>query len=173
MILWHRGILPAVDLLSKHALVGVSSKLQTFTINWIISLDHCDYENYCWHVILLDHYNLDKLLSGFMVVPFFFFFLFFKKDWDHLHFLYCRYSTLLDLDCSALNHCSVSGLFRFSSLISSSSASISSTSTASWFLLTLFVLNPNMQQVYMYFRGSGKAQEIKRDAARGTVMQAF
>ncbi|KAJ9686642.1 hypothetical protein PVL29_015490 [Vitis rotundifolia] len=67
------GILPAVDLLSSHALVGVSSKLQTFMMNGIISLDHCDYENYCWHVILLDHYNLEKLLSGFMVLAFFFF----------------------------------------------------------------------------------------------------
>ncbi|RVW46437.1 Secretory carrier-associated membrane protein 3 [Vitis vinifera] len=36
-------------------------------------------------------------------------------------------------------------------------------------LLSIWVV----QQVYMYFRGSGKAQEIKRDAARGTVMQAF
>lgn len=30
-----------------------------------------------------------------------------------------------------------------------------------------------MQQVYMYFRGSGKAAEMRRDAARQTVMSAF
>lgn len=30
-----------------------------------------------------------------------------------------------------------------------------------------------MQQVYMYFRGSGKAAEMRRDAARRTVMSAF
>ncbi len=36
-------------------------------------------------------------------------------------------------------------------------------------LLSIWVI----QQVYMYFRGSGKAAEIKRGAASGTVMQAF
>ncbi|KAL8130436.1 hypothetical protein V2J09_019591 [Rumex salicifolius] len=30
-----------------------------------------------------------------------------------------------------------------------------------------------LQQVYMYFRGSGKAAEMKRDAARGAVRAAF
>eukprot|EP00262_Sarcandra_glabra_P022495 TRINITY_DN998_c0_g1_i1.p1 TRINITY_DN998_c0_g1~~TRINITY_DN998_c0_g1_i1.p1 ORF type:complete len:311 (-),score=62.97 TRINITY_DN998_c0_g1_i1:246-1178(-) len=30
-----------------------------------------------------------------------------------------------------------------------------------------------IQQVYMYFRGSGKAAELKREAARGTVRSAF
>ena len=30
-----------------------------------------------------------------------------------------------------------------------------------------------LQQVYMYFRGSGKAAEMKRDAARGTMMAAL
>ncbi|RVX08616.1 Pentatricopeptide repeat-containing protein [Vitis vinifera] len=39
-------------------------------------------------------------------------------------------------------------------------------------LLSIWVVQASVQ-VYMYFRGSGKAQEIKRDAARGTVMQAF
>lgn len=29
------------------------------------------------------------------------------------------------------------------------------------------------QQVYMYFRGSGKAAEMKREAARGTLRAAF
>jgi len=30
-----------------------------------------------------------------------------------------------------------------------------------------------LQQVYMYFRGSGKAAEMKRDAARGTMRAAL
>lgn len=30
-----------------------------------------------------------------------------------------------------------------------------------------------VQQVYMYFRGSGKAAEMKREAARGTLRAAF
>uniref|UniRef100_A0A2N9EWI4 Secretory carrier-associated membrane protein n=1 Tax=Fagus sylvatica TaxID=28930 RepID=A0A2N9EWI4_FAGSY len=36
-------------------------------------------------------------------------------------------------------------------------------------LLSIWVI----QQVYMYFRGSGKAAEMKRDAARGTMMAAL
>ncbi|XP_020970747.1 secretory carrier-associated membrane protein 1 isoform X2 [Arachis ipaensis] len=36
-------------------------------------------------------------------------------------------------------------------------------------LLSVWVI----QQVYMYFRGSGKAAEMKRDAARGTMMAAL
>lgn len=39
-----------------------------------------------------------------------------------------------------------------------------------WFLL-LFLMDFIMQQVYMYFRGSGKAAQMKREAARG-VMRA-
>ncbi|KAE9620659.1 hypothetical protein Lalb_Chr01g0005381 [Lupinus albus] len=35
-------------------------------------------------------------------------------------------------------------------------------------LISIWVI----QQVYMYFRGSGKAEEMKRQAARGTVMAA-
>lgn len=31
----------------------------------------------------------------------------------------------------------------------------------------------NMQQVYMYFRGSGKSQELKQQAARGALSSAF
>lgn len=34
-------------------------------------------------------------------------------------------------------------------------------------------LRYNLQQVYMYFRGSGKAAEMKREAARATMMQAL
>ena len=34
-------------------------------------------------------------------------------------------------------------------------------------------LRYNLQQVYMYFRGSGKAAEMKREAARTTMMQAL
>ncbi|AQK94623.1 Secretory carrier-associated membrane protein 3 [Zea mays] len=30
-----------------------------------------------------------------------------------------------------------------------------------------------IQQVYMYFRGSGKAAEIKREAARSALSSAF
>jgi hypothetical protein len=30
-----------------------------------------------------------------------------------------------------------------------------------------------MQQVYMYFRGSGKEAEMKREAARGALRNAF
>jgi secretory carrier-associated membrane protein len=30
-----------------------------------------------------------------------------------------------------------------------------------------------MQQVYMYFRGSGKAAEMKNEAARGAMRAAF
>jgi len=30
-----------------------------------------------------------------------------------------------------------------------------------------------VQQVYMYFRGSGKAAEMKRDATRGAMRAAF
>ncbi|GJY39393.1 secretory carrier-associated membrane protein 1-like protein [Tanacetum coccineum] len=30
-----------------------------------------------------------------------------------------------------------------------------------------------IQQVYMYFRGSGKAAEMKREAAKSTMMAAF
>ena len=30
-----------------------------------------------------------------------------------------------------------------------------------------------MQQVYMYFRGSGKEAEMKRQAARGAIRNAF
>ncbi|XP_058209018.1 secretory carrier-associated membrane protein 1-like isoform X1 [Rhododendron vialii] len=36
-------------------------------------------------------------------------------------------------------------------------------------LMSIWVI----QQVYMYFRGSGKAAEMRRDAARRTVMSAF
>jgi len=36
-------------------------------------------------------------------------------------------------------------------------------------LISIWVI----QQVYMYFRGSGKAAEMRRDAARQTVMSAF
>eukprot|EP01018_Ginkgo_biloba_P034875 Gb_00347 [translate_table: standard] len=36
-------------------------------------------------------------------------------------------------------------------------------------LLSMWVL----QQVYMYFRGSGKTAELKRDAARGVVSAAL
>lgn len=36
-------------------------------------------------------------------------------------------------------------------------------------LLSMWVI----QQVYMYFRGSGKQQDLKREAARGTVMAAL
>jgi hypothetical protein len=31
----------------------------------------------------------------------------------------------------------------------------------------------NLQQVYMYFRGSGKAAEMKREAARSALSSAF
>jgi len=37
----------------------------------------------------------------------------------------------------------------------------------------LFDLIFALQQVYMYFRGSGKAEVLKRDAARGTMMAAL
>jgi len=30
-----------------------------------------------------------------------------------------------------------------------------------------------LQQVYMYFRGSGKAAQMKREAARGAMMTAL
>jgi hypothetical protein len=30
-----------------------------------------------------------------------------------------------------------------------------------------------LQQVYMYFRGSGKAAEMRREAARGAMRNAF
>ena len=40
-----------------------------------------------------------------------------------------------------------------------------------WFLVWLLILYS--QQVLMYFRGSGKAAELKREAARGTMMAAL
>lgn len=36
-------------------------------------------------------------------------------------------------------------------------------------LLSIWVI----QQVYMYFRGSGKANEVRRDAARGAMRAAL
>ncbi|RVX08467.1 Secretory carrier-associated membrane protein 2 [Vitis vinifera] len=36
-------------------------------------------------------------------------------------------------------------------------------------LFTVSVVSPGLQQVYMYFRGSGKAAEMKREAARGAM----
>ncbi|KAF8370163.1 hypothetical protein HHK36_031794 [Tetracentron sinense] len=43
-----------------------------------------------------------------------------------------------------------------------------------FFLLhCIFVLAPGVQQVYMYFRGSGKAAEMKSDAARGAMRAAL
>jgi hypothetical protein len=35
------------------------------------------------------------------------------------------------------------------------------------------IISLNTQQVYMYFRGSGKAAEMKREAARGALSSAF
>lgn len=35
------------------------------------------------------------------------------------------------------------------------------------------VFVPILQQVYMYFRGSGKAAEMKREAARGALRAAI
>lgn len=37
----------------------------------------------------------------------------------------------------------------------------------------LLIISLNTQQVYMYFRGSGKAAEMKREAARGALSSAF
>lgn len=40
-------------------------------------------------------------------------------------------------------------------------------------LFTVSVVSPGLQQVYMYFRGSGKAAEMKREAARGAMRAAL
>lgn len=85
----------------------------------------------------------------------------------------CRFSTLLALHSSPLNHWSVSGLFRFDNptcfgywtywLVFWARLSVSS-----------FVFwGGNVQQVYMYFRGTGKAAEIKREATARTMMSAL
>lgn len=39
--------------------------------------------------------------------------------------------------------------------------------------LDYWIISLNAQQVYMYFRGSGKAAEMKREAARGALSSAF
>lgn len=41
------------------------------------------------------------------------------------------------------------------------------------FLPVIFFVCLLVQQVYMYFRGSGKAAEMKREAARSTMMAAL
>lgn len=40
-------------------------------------------------------------------------------------------------------------------------------------LLTFFILIISLQQVYMYFRGSGKAAEMRREAAKGAMRAAL
>ena len=80
-----------------------------------------------------------------------------------------RSSTSLDLDCSASNRCSAFGLSRsFPSFhFPYFSGAIPSRSTHRCFMCIY------MQQVYMYFRGSGKAAEMKKEAARGAMRAAF
>ena len=71
-----------------------------------------------------------------------------------------------------LNHFSVSGLFRFinpSSFITFPAKLLGSNLVSSKALCFLLIL----QQVYMYFRGSGKAAEMKREAATRTMMAAL
>lgn len=41
------------------------------------------------------------------------------------------------------------------------------------YCMTMLIRILTLQQVYMYFRGSGKAAEMKREAARGTMMAAL
>jgi hypothetical protein len=79
----------------------------------------------------------------------------------------------LDLDSSVWNPSSVSGSFRLNK-------SLDNLCTHPCLLFhygfakgSLFVCCPELQQVYMYFRGSGKAAEMKREAATRTMMAAL
>jgi hypothetical protein len=129
-----RGILPAIDLISRNALVGVCTTTFLFIIFYFWDM----YLKIVWLKIAVD---------------------------ANIMIFFCRYFTLLDLDYSVLSHCSASGLSR--SIFLSASFWFSRINI-SWTLWILCV-----QQVYMYFRGSGKAAEMKRDATRGALRSAF
>ncbi|KAJ6859362.1 hypothetical protein NC652_041601 [Populus alba x Populus x berolinensis] len=82
------------------------------------------------------------------------------------------YSTLLDLDSSALNHSSVSGLFRLNKSFYDLCMQPCLLFHYGFAQDSLFA-GPDLQQVYMYFRGSGKAAEMKREATTRTMMAAL
>ncbi|KAJ6952746.1 hypothetical protein NC653_041776 [Populus alba x Populus x berolinensis] len=82
------------------------------------------------------------------------------------------YSTLLDLDSSALNHSSVSGLFRLNKSFYDLCMQPCLPFHYGFAQDSLFA-GPDLQQVYMYFRGSGKAAEMKREATTRTMMAAL
>lgn len=95
-----------------------------------------------------------------------------KSHSNNITIFVCRYSTLLDLDSSALNHSSVSGLFR----LNKSSYDLCMQPCLLFhygFAQDSLFAGPDLQQVYMYFRGSGKAAEMKREATTRTMMAAL
>ena len=153
---WYRGILSAIDVVGNHAVIGVSMTVLNYlllphAVNCHLSHDPCD--NFKQNLVQWKFPASKRLIIYF----FFFFFSFFPFT--------CRFSTLLDLDCSALKHWSVSGLFRFEytsqffwKVETLSTLTEHNQSTCSLFLFVC------IQQVYMYFRGSGKAAEMKREA---------
>lgn len=93
------------------------------------------------------------------------------------HFsLFCRYSISLVSDYSVLNQFSASGLFRSITFFPFSIHTLTNRKQQNCYLthfFTLFTISFVIQQVYMYFRGSGKAAQMKREAARGAVRAAI
>lgn len=110
MFVWcdygHRGILPAIDLLGNHALVGVSCILLLLYVYFSDELFKqlqsflffLHFSRYILITVPISRIFFCHLIFELMIIPIF-----------HC----CRYFTLLDLDCSASSRCSASGLFRF------------------------------------------------------------